>query len=255
MKTNGLSDIEVQSKALIGAVENICLGGHIAYKYLYYNAREHQVIPLCIAAGIVSALVEHSKRNKLSRSDYTAVNTVSQWLKSQKEQARTMFRYIPSNHLVLMRKVRAAREVGIPLNEVIKLPRGGNRNRANQSDVKWWSILSYQMLTSNRKYTYQQIYQTVKEVALILDIPAPSDSTTRSILRKMKKPKESPAIIEKLGYNGVLGVSRIANLPYESVLHSLTTKSTKDNRIRMIAQDYHDSLEILIGQLIKKYEK
>jgi hypothetical protein len=255
MKINVLSDIDVRSKALISAVESVYLGGHIAYKYLYYNAREHQVVPLSIAAGIVSALVDHCKRNDLSRSDYTAVNTVSEWLKSHKEQDRAMFRYIPSNSVVLMRKVRAAREIGIPLNEVIKLPRGGNRNRASQSDVKWWSILSDQMLTSSRRYTYEQIYQTVKEVAMRLSIPAPSDSTTRSILRKMKKPKESPAIVEKLGHNGVLGVSRISNVPYESVLHSLTTKSTTDNRIRMIAQDYHDSLEILIGQLIKKYEK
>ncbi len=89
------------------------------------------------------------------------------------EVVRFRYAYIPKTWLTLYRKVRAYMD-GVPMDELIRLPRYGNRNalRYDDDEVKAWIIA---LRADGHNYTAKHIARKVREMCVLAGKPAPSE--------------------------------------------------------------------------------
>lgn len=184
LEQQGKQDEKLGNRAaLIDKVETICKEDYKQYLHHYRGAEPRQQRCLSRAAGIIEVTAAWYKSNDIAWKNYEPIKQVAEWVEAHIDEYFYK-KYLPTNPTRLKEKVIAFAVDGLPLNEVISLPRAGNENRASKKNEMWWQASAVTLSTSGRNMTQSNIVRKLRELADILGKEAPSESTVRNKLRE-----------------------------------------------------------------------
>ena len=167
-------------------IEVMCECQYSAFMHLYAGTDPKQQRCLARAAGMVHAIGDWHVRQGIGWRSYEPTEQALDWL-NQGNRLELYFpkKYLPSNKIRLKEKVVGHWVDGTPLQELIKLPRAGNENRAAAGIWKQqWQSAAIALRCDGRNYSQAAIVRRVRELAELLMQPAPSESAVRSHLAR-----------------------------------------------------------------------
>lgn len=151
-------------------------------QHYYRGINGRQLKCLCRAAGIVMETANWYKKNSIAYKNYGPVKDVISWVSDNSDYFP--LKYLPTNHIRLMEKIRLFGVDGKPLNEVIALPRQGNNNRATRKKEIWWQAVTIKLRESGKNLNKRAIYRKIWDVAQLEGLELPSESTVSNFLRE-----------------------------------------------------------------------
>ncbi len=160
---------------------DMCEDGYNRLSWQYPGIEGRTLRYLCRAAGILKTTVEWYEANGVDWKSYGPVREVIQWMNSNSDYLGK--KYLPSNPIRLMEKVRAVGVEKRPLSEVVTLPRAGNNNRATAKKDMWWQQVAIHLRTSGANHSQRAIYRRLSNVAALESREIPSESTVMNFLR------------------------------------------------------------------------
>lgn len=162
-------------------LEDMCEDGYKRLSFHYPGVEGRTLRYICRAAGILKTTVEWYEANGIDWKSYGPVKDVIQWMGAHPDYFAK--KYLPENQTRLMEKVRQYGKDKLPLNEVVKLPRQGNTNRATAKKDMWWQAVVIRLRTSGANYSQRAIYRRLGDVAALEAREIPSESTVMNFLR------------------------------------------------------------------------